>query len=97
MLSRLIDADKLRAEVKECKVMQQSENSDYRTGYICAMSTVEGMIADILLADEQVDAIPIRWIQGKIGYMQCKGNPWTAESLEWLLKAWAQENGHGKG
>ena len=44
-----------------------------------------------------VDAIPVRWIQGKIGYMQCKGNPWTAESLEWLLKAWAQENGHGKG
>ena len=96
-MSRFIDADKLRAEVKECKVMQQSENSDYRTGYISAMSTVEGMIADILLTGERVDAIPISWIQGKIGYMQCKGNPWTAESLEWLLKAWAQENGHGKG
>lgn len=37
--------DELKAEIAERKAFQSSPNQDYYTGYMSAMSTVEGMIA----------------------------------------------------
>ena len=77
--------------VNEREVIQQLETVFNLRG------EVKSETLQAIDACKTVDAIPVRWIQGKIGYMQCKGNPWTAESLEWLLKVWEQENEHGKG
>lgn len=60
-MSKPIDADALSAWVAEWKAGQDSNNIDYRTGYISALSTVEGMIALMPV----LDAIPLEWIQAK--------------------------------
>ena len=41
----MIDADKLKEEIRKIKKCFTSENCDYVTGYLSAMSVVEGMIA----------------------------------------------------
>ena len=64
---RQVNVDNILAEIKECKVMQDSSNSDYRTGYISALSTVEGIIADQLLTEEYGECIPIEWIKKTTG------------------------------
>ena len=38
--------DALAKEIADFKRCVKSENSDYLTGYLCALSAVEGMIAD---------------------------------------------------
>lgn len=39
--------DSLKERIKSFKKCVKSENSDYLTGYICALSAVEGMIAEM--------------------------------------------------
>ncbi len=41
----VIERDFLARWVREMKRRQDSGNRDYYTGYVCAMSTVEGMLA----------------------------------------------------
>jgi len=41
----VIERDFIARWVREMKRRQNSENQDYYTGYVCAMSTVEGMLA----------------------------------------------------
>lgn len=41
----MISADALKKQIAKVKKCFTSENSDYMTGYISAMSVVEGMIA----------------------------------------------------
>lgn len=52
---RLIDADALKKEIVDLKLKLRSENQDYYTGYICALSVVEGMIAYA----PTIDAVPV--------------------------------------
>lgn len=44
-MARLIDADALAMEIAKAKRCIQSKNSDYLTGYVSALSGVEGQIA----------------------------------------------------
>ena len=37
----------LSLQIKSIKQNMTSENSDYLTGYLCALSVVEGMIAEV--------------------------------------------------
>lgn len=41
----VIERDFIARWVREMKRQQDSGNRDYFTGYVCAMSTVEGMLA----------------------------------------------------
>lgn len=41
----MIDEKKLLQQIADFKRCQKSKNCDYLTGYICALSVVEGMIA----------------------------------------------------
>lgn len=41
----MISADALKKQIKKVKKCFRSENNDYMTGYISALSVVEGMIA----------------------------------------------------
>lgn len=42
---QMISADALKKSIAKVKKCFTSENSDYKTGYISALSVVEGMIA----------------------------------------------------
>ena len=42
-----VDVDKLKGEIADMKVTIQTPNWDYVTGYISALSVVEGMIATL--------------------------------------------------
>lgn len=44
-MKRMIDANELKKQIAKVKKCFTSENSDYKTGYISALSMVEGMIA----------------------------------------------------
>lgn len=44
---RAADVDKLKRDIVEFKTSFQSTNQDYMTGYISALSVVEGMIATL--------------------------------------------------
>ena len=43
--TQMISADELKKQIAKVKRCFTSQNSDYMTGYLSAMSTVEGMIA----------------------------------------------------
>ena len=42
---RMISADALRKQIAKVKRCFRSDNNDYMTGYLSALSVVEGMIA----------------------------------------------------
>ena len=44
----MIDADKLKEQIAKVKRCFTSQNSGYMTGYISALSVVEGMIAYLI-------------------------------------------------
>ena len=44
----MISADALKKQIKKVKRCFTSENSDYMTGYLSALSVVEGMIAYLI-------------------------------------------------
>lgn len=45
------DLDNIKAEIDTMKRTQNSENTDYKTGFISALSNVEGYIAEIELKE----------------------------------------------
>lgn len=60
-MAEYIDAEPLKKEIADWKRTIHSENTDYQTGYMSALSVVEGMIAE----QTAVDVEPVRrghWI-----------------------------------
>ena len=51
----------LSLQIKLTKQNMTSENSDYLTGYLCALSAVEGMIAEVRPHDLTV----LEYLKGK--------------------------------
>lgn len=45
-MAEYIDAEPLKKEIADFKRTIHSENTDYQTGYMSALSVVEGMIAE---------------------------------------------------
>lgn len=45
---QVISADALRKSIADMKKCFRSDNSDYKTGYISALSVVEGIIAYLI-------------------------------------------------
>lgn len=54
MQDQMISADALKKQIAKVKKCFRSENQDYATGYISALSVVEGMIA-YLECGERID------------------------------------------
>ena len=50
-MSRYIDAENISKQIADFKRVVNSPNSDYMTGYLCALSVTEGMIAKTPTAD----------------------------------------------
>lgn len=48
MQDQMISADALKKQIAKVKKCFRSENQDYATGYISALSVVEGMIAYLI-------------------------------------------------
>ena len=42
-----VETEKLKAEIYKLKCKQDSKNQDYYTGYMSALSTLEGILAEI--------------------------------------------------
>jgi hypothetical protein len=49
-MSRYIDVIDIAKQIADFKKSITSPNSDYMTGYICALSVTEGMIANAMIA-----------------------------------------------
>lgn len=54
---QMISADELKKQIAKVKKCFTSENSDYVTGYISALSVVEGMIAYLSDPTEQPESL----------------------------------------
>lgn len=52
-MAEYIVSEPLKKEIADFKRTVKCDNSDYLTGYICALSAVEGMIAEQPVADVQ--------------------------------------------
>lgn len=50
-MSRYIDVTNLSKQIADFKKAVTSPNSDYMTGYLCALSVTEGIIAETPTAD----------------------------------------------
>jgi len=79
MADRLISADALAEEIAKVKRCIRSENSDYLTGYISALSGVEGQIAYM----PTVDAVEV---------VRCENCKWH-EPCKPYNKVWCQKMG----
>ena len=64
-MAEYIDAEPLKKEIADFKHTVKCDNSDYLTGYICALSAVEGMIAEQPAADVE----PVKY-----GHWICVGD-----------------------
>ena len=88
MDDKLVYAGSLAKQIAEWKKHIKSENQDYLTGYICGLSVVEGMIADM----PAIPAIPVEWLRS-----QLKNNPNDIESayddicINELIDRWQNE------
>ena len=66
-MSRYIDATDIAKQIADFKRLVNSPNSDYMTGYLCALSVTEGMIANTPTAD----VVEVRhgvWIEQRRDY-----------------------------
>ena len=45
--ANVVQVEELKAEIYKLKCQQDSKNQDYYTGYMSALSTVEGIIAEM--------------------------------------------------
>lgn len=61
---RFIDATDIAKQIADFKRVVNSPNSDYMTGYLCALSVTEGMIAKTPTADAE-EVRHGRWIKHK--------------------------------
>ena len=63
-MAEYIFSEPLKKEIADFKRTVKSDNSDYLTGYICALSAVEGMIAEQPAAEVE----PVRrgkWLENE--------------------------------
>lgn len=76
-MSRYIDATDIAKQIADFKRVINSPNSDYMTGYLCALSVTEGMIANT----DTADVVEVR--HGRWGF---DGLGWTcSECGEYAL------------
>ena len=71
------DVTELKKQISDFKRMVQSPNSDYLTGYVCALSVTEGMIAGIPTADvvEVVRCKDCEFFSPKTDICRCHDTP----------------------
>ena len=67
-MSKYIDAIDIAKQIADFKKSITSPNSDYMTGYICALSVTEGMIANAMIAST-ADVVEV------VRCKDCKHNP----------------------
>ena len=92
----MIDEKKLIEEIANFKRCQKSENCDYLTGYISALSAVEGMIAEQpkmgewIPCSEWLPEEPLFADEGYIVQQKRVREPFT---LYWDGEKWTDANG----
>lgn len=66
-----VDVDKLKGEIADMKATIQAPNWGYVTGYISALSVVEGIIATLLTITLDDLRPKGRWVWEDDGYCRC--------------------------
>ena len=92
-MGRLIDADKLKAQVGAHEIKYKFTPTDYQYGHNVG---VDKAVADIEDA-ETVDAIPVPWIEAEIKKLRDMDNGFaslSAGQIEAMLKKWREEQKH---
>ena len=71
-MNRYIDAIYIAKQIADFKKSITSPNSDYMTGYICALSVTEGIIANQLLKQSTADVVEVvrKPVKGYEGYYE---------------------------
>lgn len=93
-----IVSEPLKKEIADFKHTVKCDNSDYLTGYICALSAVEEMIAEQPAADVQ----PVkhgRWMCGDSRYpycSECRRTLITGIVTEYCPRCGAKMNKNGR-
>jgi hypothetical protein len=80
-MARYIDVTDITKQIADFKKAVNSPNSDYLTGYICALSVTEGLIAETPTADVAPRADTVREFADRLKnyYTHLKGS--TSASL----------------
>lgn len=81
---RLIDADKLKAQVEAHEIKYKFTPTDYQYGHNVGINKAVNDIEDA----ETVEAIPVDWIEAK---MKSLVSPGCKDVLDWLLAEWKEE------
>lgn len=85
MGDKLVYASYLAKQIAEWKKNLKSENQDYLTGYMCGLSVVEGMIADM----PAIPSIPVEWLRNVHKNWILTRN--DMEFRDWLIERWHGE------
>lgn len=91
-MGRLIDADKLRAQIEAHEIQTRFTLTDYEYGHNTGLDKAED---EVDLA-ETVEAIPVDWIREYLSWLKGIGAfalP-DANAIKSMMKKWEMEQGH---
>ena len=96
-MNRYIDVTELSKQIADFKRAVNSPNSDYMTGYICALSVTEGMLAGTPTANVAPIADTVRKMHSEIKKRCIKGGiypAFVASTIDQIAKEMLEgENG----
>ena len=76
------DVAELKKQIADVKKAIRSPNSDYLTGYMCALSVVEGIIASLPTADV-AEVKHGEWRDNNNGTFACSECGGRASKMDW--------------
>lgn len=86
------DITTLKKEIADFKKAVNSPNSDYMTGYICALSATEGIIASL----PNADVVEVRhgyWKDNQNGTFTCSECEGKSSKMDWCGRCGAKMDG----
>lgn len=86
-MGRLIDADKLKAQVEAHEIKYKFTPTDYQYGHNVG---IDKAVADIEDA-ETVEAIPVPWIESYALLAEADGRPFFAEGIRDMVEEWKRD------
>lgn len=89
-MGRLIDADKLKAQVEAHEIKYKFTPTDYQYGHNVGIDKAVDDIEDA----ETIEAIPVPWIETEIKKLRDMDNGFaslSAGQIEAMLKKWRKE------
>ena len=90
-MGRLIDADKLKAQVEAHEIKYKFTPTDYQYGHNVG---IDKAVADIDDA-ETVEAIPVDWLMQKADWCDKNNGIFVSGAIRSAVDAWREEQNNG--